>query len=521
MQTRGHTVSQCATSQWATIVGLFLSVAVPAATAALAAEKDRPNVLWLVADDHAAYVTGCYGNTKVRTPNLDALAASGMRFDRAYCNAPVCTASRQSFLTGRYPRSVGVTLLGTPLSESEVTLAEMLRDAGYDTASFGKMHFNSNLTHGFDLRLDRGDHAKMLRQRGPQPLPAAVEVLPPWKPFQDPARIWLNSMCVPFGAVDHDMWDTWFAEQGAAYLKDPRRKQRPFFLMVSLYAPHSPFHFPVEYAGRHDPAGFELPPVGPEDDDQIPAIFRDLTDDEKRGITAAYYTSTEWMDKNMGLVLRALDESGLADRTIVVYLGDHGYCLGHHGRFEKHCSYEQAARAPLLFRYPGRIQQASSTEALVEFIDIVPTLLEYCGLPIPERVQGRSLVRLLEGATATHREHVFVEYAQADEIMVRDGRWKFVFIRGKRERTDGYATGRPLPGHTLKLFDLENDPGEFTNVAQRPEHADRVRYYLGLLLEHVKRTSRRPDLIPTSSDPFVVLDYCVQPHDDLPPAETP
>jgi choline-sulfatase len=328
-------------------------------------------------------------------------------------------------------------------------------------------------------------------------------------------------MSAPYGATDHDLWDTWFAEQGAAYLLDTKRKERPFFLMVSLYAPHSPFHFPVEFRGRQDPARFEVPRVGPEDDDQIPAIFRDLTEQEKRGIAAAYYTSTEWMDKNMGLVLEALKRSGLAENTIVVYLGDHGYCLGHHGRFEKHCSYEQAARAPLLIRYPGRIEPGSSNEALVEFIDVVPTLLEYCGRAVPERVQGRSLVRVLEGATASHREQVFVEYAWADEIMVRDGRWKLVFIRGKRERPDGYATGRPLPGHTLKLFDLQNDPDEFTNLATRPEHSERVRRCLGLLADHVKRTSRHPELIPVSDDPLVVLDYCAQPHDDLPAGEIP
>ena len=170
---------------------------------------------------------------------------------------------------------------------------------------------------------------------------------------------------------------------------------------------------------------------------------------------------------------------------------------------------------------PVRCAEGVGHDALVEFIDVVPTLLEYCGLAVPERVQGRSLVRVLEGATAPHREHVFVEYAWADEIMVRDGRWKLVFIRGKRERPDGYATGRALPGHTLKLFDLQNDPDEFTNLAKRPEHEERVRHYLGLLFDHVKRTSRHPKLIPTSDDPLVVLDYCVQPHDDLPAGEIP
>lgn len=210
----------------------------------------------------------------------------------------------------------------------------------------------------------------------------------------------------------------------------------------------------------------------------------------------------------------------LSENTIVVYLGDHGYCPGHHGRFEKHCSYEQAARAPLLIRHPGHIGPGSSTDVLVELIDVVPTLPEYCGLAVPEPVQGRSLVRVLAG-TAAHREHVFVEYAWADEIMVRHGRRKLVFIRGKRKRPDSYATGRPLPGHTLKLFDLQNDPDEFTNLAKRPERAGRVRHYLGLLVDLVKRTSRHPELIPTSDDPLVVLDYCVQPHDDLPAGGTP
>src|SRR5262249_27758741 len=128
--------------------------------------KKKLNVLLLIGDDHAAYALGAYGNQQVRTPNLDRLAAQGMRFNRAYCTCPMCTPSRQSFLTGRYPRSLGVTQLRTALPESEDTLAKMLKRAGYRTAAIGKMHFNSNLTHGFDLRLDNPDHAKWLAQRG-------------------------------------------------------------------------------------------------------------------------------------------------------------------------------------------------------------------------------------------------------------------------------------------------------------------------------------------------------------------
>src|SRR5262249_55433241 len=161
---------------------------------------------------------------------------------------------------------------------------------------------------------------------------------------------------------------TYFAQQAVHYLQEKR--ERPFFLMVSFYEPHSPFHFPVEYRGRHKPESFAVPRVGPEDDWQIPAVFRDLTDKEKQGIIASYYTSTEFLDKNVGLVLDALKQSGRAGDTLVVYNGDHGYLLGQHGRFEKHCCYEPAVRAPLLMRFPERIQPGQSTKALVEFIDI-------------------------------------------------------------------------------------------------------------------------------------------------------
>ena len=207
------------------------------------AVASRPNVLWIGADDHAAYVTGAYGNAKVRTPNLDRLAAGGMRFDRAYCNAPVCTASRQSYLTGRYPRTIGVTLLRTPLPESELTLADLLLGAGYHTVSIGKMHFNSNLKHGFEIRRDIPQFRAILKKRGAQPLPEGIEVLPKWKPFRDPARVWLNGIHRPYGAVDADMAGTWFAEQAAEYLN--QQHEKPFFLMVSFQETA----FPVSLSG--------------------------------------------------------------------------------------------------------------------------------------------------------------------------------------------------------------------------------------------------------------------------------
>lgn len=491
-------------------VGVFAACVLGVGGAQALAEG-RPNILWICADDHAPYVCGAYGNTQVHTPNIDRLAAQGIRFDRAYCNSPVCTASRASFITGRYPRTVGVTALSTPLPASETTLAEMLKAAGYATASFGKMHFNSNLKHGFDLRLDLEDHAADLKKRGAQPLPQGVEVQPPWKPFKDPARIWLNSFYHPLGAVDEDMDGTWFARQAEKYLTEKR--DEPFFLMVSFYEPHSPFRFPVEYRNRHDPKEFQAPKPGPEDDWQIPREFRDLTESEKQGIIAAYYTSTEFMDKNVGIVLAALERSGKAANTLVIYTGDHGYMLGQHGRFEKHCSFEPAIRSPLLFRYPGKIQEGSATAALTEFIDIAPTALEFCGVDIPATVQGRSLVPLVTGKTKTNRDQVEIEYAENEEAAIRTEKWKLVYISGKRERQDGYKTGQPLPRRKVLLFDEVNDPDEMTNVADRSENASLVADLMHRLADHLFRTAREPQLLPNNQDVYQVLDFCVRARD--------
>lgn len=495
-----------------TFVAACLTVMLNPGAWTASADAPRPlNVLWICADDHAAYVIGAYGNHQVHTPNLDRLAAGGMRFDRAFCSSPVCTAARDSFITGRYPRTIGVTELSTPLPESERTLAHVLKRAGYDTAAIGKMHFNSQHNYGFDLRQDLGGYDSMLAKRGKRPIPANVAVQPPWKPFKDPARIWLNSDDLPVGLVDADMDATYFVEEANRFLSQKRPK--PFFLMVSFYEPHSPYRFPVDYQKRLQPADFVAPAVGPEDLGQIPAVFRHLTAADKAGSTAAYYTSVEYLDHKVGDLLAALERSGHARDTLVLYTADHGYLLGQHGRFEKHCSYEEAIRPPLLLRCPGVTQPGMTTSALVEFVDVFPTVLNLCGVDVPENVQGRSLVPLLKGQVKTHRHEVFIEYAPNEEAAVRDERWKLIFERGKRRRRDGYDTGLPLPGRTIRLYDLQTDPNEMHNVAAAPENAERVHKMLADLAEHLRSTAREPALVPKTDDPLELLDDCVQSRD--------
>ena len=472
------------------------------------ADERRPNVLLIIADDHAPYVMGAYGNARADTPNLDRLARDGMRFDRAYCASPVCTASRQSLLTGRYPRSIGVTQLRTPLPAEEITLAEALRDAGYRTGAIGKMHFNSNLRHGFDTRVDLPQHQRYLETKPTGALPPGLALLPPWRPFKDPAAVWLNAEARPYPAIDEDMAGTWFAAEAGRFIR--AFDDNPFFLVVSFSEPHSPFHFPVEYAGRFDPDSFEAPEVADPDRWQVPAIFEGLSDAEKRGIAAAYYTSTAFMDRNVGRVLDALDADGHRENTLVIYIGDHGYFLGQHGRFEKHAMYEEAVRSPLVVRHPGTVSAGTSTNTLVSFVDLAPTILDWVGVGAPDVMQGRSFRDVLFGETTEHREHLVVEYSENEEAMIRTNRWKLIYTTGNRVREDGYATTAP-PARRVRLFDMEADPEERNDVASA--HDKTVIQLLQQLAEHMVHTSRLPDAIPDTDDIYALLDHCLQPRD--------
>ena len=321
------------------------------AVSARSQRRSRPNFIFLMADDHAGYVMGCDGNHRAETPNLDRLAAESVRFSQHYCNSPMCTPSRQSLLTGQLPHATGVTRLMTPLKDGKPTIARQLKQAGYRTAVYGKMHFQKAAfpgQHGFDVPVTEDEIARLWRQQvRPEPVPADVPTTPPWRPLKDPARIWLNAEKLPFPRHERDMEGTFIASQALRFLDEHRSQDQPFALWVSFMEPHSPFRFPVEERTRFQAATFPVPTVGPEDHQQIPLIFRDLRDDDKRGIIAAYYTSARFLDGNIGAVLEHLRKLGMDDNTVVVYTADHGYMLGQHGRFEKHCGYDPA-------HHPGR-----------------------------------------------------------------------------------------------------------------------------------------------------------------------
>ena len=450
------------------------------------------NAIVILADDHALKVTGAYGNEIIKTPNMDRLSSQGITFSRAYCNAPICSASRQSLLTGKYPHATGVNLLFTPFpDEGNITIAEHLRNMGYETAIIGKTHWNnwawSSIykdgmpDHGFDLIIENGAYRKFLESNPPPELPKNLEFY-----SQDRSTIaeWMNWRALPQPIDDAHSMGTFFADQAVEFIN--QNKEDPFFLWLAFKEPHHPYYFPLEYAGKYSADDMSLSEGSPEDDRWIPEKFRDLTDEERRGIIAAYYTSTEYLDKNIGLVLDEIKKQGLDENTLVLYISDNGYLLNEHKRFEKHTMWEESIRQPMIIK--GATQMSGHSDALLEYIDVMPTILDYLGIESPADVQGRSFKNIVAGTEIEFRDLAFSEYLEDNMAMVCSKRWKYVFTTGSRDLGIGYKTGYGPSGIVHKLYDLENDPNEHRDVSKESGNAQIVEELQQAMLQRFLET---------------------------------
>lgn len=451
----------------------FLVVMLLVSCSSTPESNEMTNLVIIIADDHSTTAVGCYGNEIIRTPNIDRLAANGVLFENAYSNAPICSASRQSILTGKYPHATGVTLIRTPFSdEGNQTIAEYLRANDYVTGVVGKTHFNQYTNpipdHGFTYKVTKHDYWQWREKQKKPLIEDSSKVIPKWKPFRDPARIWLNADMLPEAVHQEHGRAAFDAMKAIEFLQT--NKDTSFFLLVGFNEPHSPFYFPIEYAGKYDASVIPVPEGSVEDDRFVPAIFRDLSFEDKQGIIASYYTSVEYMDNEMGKIIDAIDELGLRENTLVVYMGDQGYLLGDHKRFEKHTMWDPAIKAPLIFRVGNRLRKTKRVKALSQFIDVVPTILDLMDLPPMEEVQGRSLEYLINTNATQGNAYVFAEFLEDNKAMVTDGKWKYVFTIGRYDLGQGYETGLGPSGILHKLYDLQNDPDETTNVAMLPEN---------------------------------------------------
>ena len=267
--------------------------------------------------------------------------------------------------------------------------------------------------------------------------------------------------------------------------------------MGQLYGASLAISISREDRGRYAAKDFKAPPIGPEDPPQIPLVFRDLSEDDKRGIISAYYTSVQFLDENIGRVLAALTKLGLDKNTVVMYTADHGYMLGQHGRFEKHCGYDPALRVPLAIRYTGRYKPRVVRD-MTEHVDLSATILDLLGAKPFEYSTGQSLTPYLDrGSHPTPRDWIFAEYLENEEAYIRTRDYKFVYCTGKRARQEGLHNRQSDPGPYMRLYDLRSDPGEFHDISAKS--AELVAKFTTQMATRFRNTDPRAAQLPHSA----------------------
>jgi arylsulfatase A-like enzyme len=449
----------------------------------------RPNILWICTDQQRFDTIASLGNPHIRTPNIDRLVADGVAFTHAYCQSPICTPSRASFLTGRYASTVHASMNGNEQwAEAAPLVTKLLKDAGYDAGLAGKFHLAGAASRIEPRPADDG-YRVFAWSHDPNDRWPTGHAYADWVRSQgyDLGELHRSPEGIP--AELHQT--TWCANRAIEFMQEAR--STPWLMSVNIFDPHAPFNPPRAYLERYDPATLPGPYFQESDlvsqklltgvDFQNPPRHPDEFD--AQAIQAAYYAMIELIDDNVGRTLAALEASGQRENTVVIFMSDHGETLGDHGLLLKgNRFYEGLVRVPLIIAWPGHFQKGLVSDALVELTDLAPTLLELAGVDLaavsatgagaPEGLVGKSLLPILTGKAdpQTHRPFVRCEYYRAlnPEGPGRDqGDFRIHF--GTMHRTPRYKLC-VYHGHPVgELFDLELDPWEFENLWGRPAYA--------------------------------------------------
>ena len=405
-----------------------------------------PNLLFVFGDQHRGMDMGCAGNAEVWTPHMDRLAAEGASFARAYANCPVCTPSRGSMLTGRYPLSHRACANDLPMPTDQRTIAHVARDAGYRTGYVGKWHLDGvprdrftppgPRRQGFEFWAAWNCAHAYLRGRlfRDEPVPVALDGYEP---------VGQTDLALEFLAADDG---------------------RPWCLFLSWGPPHAPYdQVPDSYKALYDETTLtQRPNVRPEPHEPFRALGRGF---HPRAL-ADYYAHITALDEQLGRLLDALDASGRTDDTIVVFTSDHGDMLWSHGMQKKEQPFEEAIRIPFLVRWPPRVPAGSAPDALISPVDFAPTLLALMGLAAPDAMEGSDLSEIVRGGDGDGPQSVFL----TEPIILDQG-----FHQGVGEwrgvRTARYTYARWIDGAPWVLYDNEADPYQMTNLVDSPEHA--------------------------------------------------
>lgn len=425
---------------------------------AQAAEVQKPNIVFILSDDHRWDFLGCAGHPFVKTPNLDRLAGEGIRFKNAFVTTSLCSPSRASFLTGQYAHAHGVRNNLTPWKDSNVTFLERLKQAGYDTAFIGKWHMPGNLPslRGLDTFVTftaqggQGQYWKC-------PLIVDGKETPSRKPY-----------------ITEEL-----TEYAVAFLKKPRKN--PFCLYLSHKAVHHEWLPPPDLRNLY--SGMDLP-VPEESDAWVTSTRGNIwagTFGTLEHHLKNYARCVVALDREIGRILRTLDQMGIAQNTLVIYAGDNGYFWGEHRLVDKRWAYEESIRIPFIVRYPRVVSDPGRVaEQMVLNIDLAPTLLEAAGLAVPSAMQGVSLLPILESSSAQGRRAWLYEYFKDFPYNVPP----ILAVRTKTHIYIEYGSRRPP-----ELFDLIKDPRQVENLAGSPE-ADRYMPALKGMLKNLIATGR-------------------------------
>ena len=460
-----------------------------AAAANLAASEPRRNVLFIASDDMRPQL-GCYGDTTVKSPNIDALAKRGMVFRRSFVQQALCSPSRISMLSGRYPATTRIFEIGRTLRTTMpdiVTMPQHFKNNGYHTRSLGKIYhvgIDDDASWTVPAWHSRKPRTSAVTQEGVRRFVEDAKAKGVTLPQKGKGS---RMSAVPaFEAVDcgdDDLLDGDTATNAVAQLREhAKNPAQPFFLAVGFANPHVPWISPKKYWDLYDPASFTL--AGneflPKDAPAFAATsgadffwYRDVpqvTGDKlpeafKRQCLHGYHAAISYVDAQVGRLMAALDETGLAKNTVVVFWSDHGYYMGEHTWWgAKHNNYEGATRNCLIISQPGMKHAGESTDALAQSVDLAPTLTELCGLPAHAAFQGRSLRPVLDDPTATVNDSAFSWYPKGGYLGVamRTDRWRYV------EWT------KPGDETVRELYDMKEDPQNDLNVAAKPEHRETV-----------------------------------------------
>lgn len=432
------------------------------------AAPEKPNVLLICVDDLKP-VLGCYGDPQAKTPNMDRLAARSLRLDRAYCNQAVCSPSRNALMTGLRPQTLGIYDLATNFRKSRpetVTVAQHFKAHGYRTEALGKIFHN---TQGNVEDAASWTVPHFSSKASPY---TKVENNAPTGPEAE-AKMLRGAATEAANVPDDTYADGQIALEAINRIKTSKTNNEPFFLAVGFVKPHLPFVAPKKYWDMHDPAKLAMPERDNPPDGapkyapqfggelrrykNMPAGVKPLNEKLTRHLIHGYYAATSYMDACAGLVLDALEANGLAENTIVVLWGDHGWHLGDHGMWCKHTNYEQANRIPLLVSVP--VKPATVSKALIETVDIYPTLAALAGLPKPEGLDGKSFAALIDEPAVPHRDHTIHVYPRNN-------------LLGRAIRTERYRLvewkkiGADPKTAEFELYDYQADPGETKNHAK-------------------------------------------------------